>query len=379
MVTSVRDRQMGNDRTGNRSAGGGRAGDGLASSGRPALSVGFLLTNNFTLTALSSFIDALRLAADEGDGSRPIRCHWHVLGNADEPRKSSCGIAVAPDTPYDFDLSGLDYLVVVGGLLHRGPQLDAQGAACLARAAKAGIALVGVCTGSFVLARSDLMQDRACCVSWYHFRDFIEEFPHLVPVAEQLFVEDRDRITCSGGAGVVDLAAHLIERHLGAQAAQKAMHILQVDPGRAANQSQPPPPVGGPVLDGRVRRAMLMMEQNLGNPLAMEEIAARLKISTRQFERVFQSATGMSPNRFYRLLRLRYGLWMLKTSPRSVTDVALEAGFADCAHFSRHFRDVFGINPSKVRKQAETVEADMILPISGGTSRKTQYDPRFHG
>ncbi|WP_321501742.1 hypothetical protein [Breoghania sp.] len=129
---------MGTDRTGNRSAGGGltgdgRAGGGQASSGRPALSVGFLLTNNFTLTALSSFIDALRLAADEGDGSRPIRCHWHVLGNADEPRKSSCGITVAPDTPYDFDLSGLDYLVVVGGLLHRGPQLDAQGAASVWR------------------------------------------------------------------------------------------------------------------------------------------------------------------------------------------------------------------------------------------------------
>ena len=59
------------------------------------------------------------------------------------------------------------------------------------------------------------MQDRACCVSWYHFRDFVEEFPDLVPVAEQLFIEDRDRITCSGGAGVVDLAAFLIERHLG--------------------------------------------------------------------------------------------------------------------------------------------------------------------
>ncbi|WP_321345115.1 GlxA family transcriptional regulator [Breoghania sp.] len=373
-MSAVTGRKARNDKAGDR-----RTGNRLAGSRRPALSVGFLLTNNFTLTALSSFIDALRLAADEGDGSRPIRCRWHVLGEPDAPRKSSCGIAVAPDAPYDFDLSGLDYLVVVGGLLHRGPQLDAQGAACLARAAKAGIPLVGVCTGSFVLARSGLMQDRACCVSWYHFRDFIEEFPDLVPVAEQLFVEDRDRITCSGGAGVVDLAAHLIERHLGASAAQKAMHILQVDPGRAASQSQPPPPVGGPVVDDRVRRAMLMMEQNLGQPLAMEEIAARLAISTRQFERIFQSATGMSPNRFYRLLRLRYGLWMLKTSPRSVTDVAYEAGFADCAHFSRHFREVFGINPSQVRKQAETVDADLILPMSGGSAQRMQHDPRFYG
>ena len=343
---------------------------------KPALTVGFLLTNNFTLTALSSFIDALRLAADEGDGSRPIRCRWHILGRKDEPGVSSCGIAVAPDR--DYDLAGLDYLVVVGGLLHRGPQLGAQAIACLHRAARAGIPLIGVCTGSFVLARSGLMQDRACCVSWYHFRDFTEEFPDLVPVAEQLFIEDRDRITCSGGAGVVDLAAFLIERHLGRAAAQKAMHILQVDPGRASGQSQPPPPVGGPVLDARVRRAMLMMEQHLSDPLAMEEIAGKLAISTRQFERVFQAATGMSPNRFYRLLRLRYGLWMLKTSRRSVTDVALEAGFADCAHFSRHFREFFGINPSQVRKESKATEPSLMIPTQRPNGRDRPQERWFY-
>ena len=358
-----------------RGTGGGKAA-GADNGARPALTVGFLLTNNFTLTALSSFIDALRLAADEGDGSRPIRCRWHILGRREEPRVSSCGIPVAPDR--DYDPVGLDYLVVVGGLLHRGPQLGRDAIACIQRAANAGIPLVGVCTGSFVLARAGLMQDRACCVSWYHFRDFVEEFPDLVPVAEQLFIEDRDRITCSGGAGVVDLAAFLIERHLGRAAAQKAMHILQVDPGRPAGQSQPPPPVGGPVLDDRVRRAMLMMEQHLSDPLSMEQIAGRLAVSTRQFERVFAATTGMSPNRFYRLLRLRYGLWMLKTSKRSVTDVALEAGFADCAHFSRHFRELFGIKPSQVRKEKKTAEPGLTIPMHPPVGGEGAQERRFY-
>jgi hypothetical protein len=38
-----------------------------------------VLTNNFTDGAVE-FLDALRLAADDGDGSRPIRCHWKILG-----------------------------------------------------------------------------------------------------------------------------------------------------------------------------------------------------------------------------------------------------------------------------------------------------------
>ncbi len=347
----------------------------MPSDAAPALSVGFLLTNNFTLTALSSFVDALRLAADEGDGSRPIRCRWRIMGKPGVAVTSSCGIQVTPDS--DLDVKGLDYLVIVGGLLHRGPQIDQQVMDCLKAAAAAGVPLVGVCTGSFVLCRGGLMRHRRCCVSWYHYRDFVEEFPDLEPVADQLYVEDRDRITCSGGAGVVDLAAFLIERHLGRAAAIKAMHILQVDKARPAGQSQPPPMLGGDVLDERVRRAMLLMEQHLADPLAVEEIARRLAVSTRQFERLFHAATAMSPNRFYRLLRLRYGLWMLKTTRRSITNVALEAGFSDCAHFSRQFRDVFGINPSQARKDGDAELVSNGAPSRGSSSSDGPADRRF--
>ena len=38
------------------------------------LSIGFILQPDFTLVAFSSFVDALRLAADEADRSRKVRC-----------------------------------------------------------------------------------------------------------------------------------------------------------------------------------------------------------------------------------------------------------------------------------------------------------------
>jgi transcriptional regulator GlxA family with amidase domain len=40
------------------------------------LRIGFLLAPRFTLSAFATFVDVLRLAADDGDGSRPIRCRW---------------------------------------------------------------------------------------------------------------------------------------------------------------------------------------------------------------------------------------------------------------------------------------------------------------
>src|SRR4028118_383449 len=62
----------------------------------PRLKVGFVLMPRFTLTAFSTFLDVLRLAADEGDRSRPIACAWEVMSPRLQPIRSSCGIEIQP-------------------------------------------------------------------------------------------------------------------------------------------------------------------------------------------------------------------------------------------------------------------------------------------
>lgn len=61
------------------------------------LRFGIVLLPNFTLTAFSGFVDLLRLASDEGDMSRPVRCSWTIVGESLVPVRASCGIQVAPD------------------------------------------------------------------------------------------------------------------------------------------------------------------------------------------------------------------------------------------------------------------------------------------
>lgn len=319
--------------------------------GRPPLSVGFILSENFTLSAFSLFVDHLRLAADEGDQSRPILCRWSIMASGTQPVQASCGITVSRSSGF-IDPRYFDYLVVVGGLLHRGRQVDDEAVTYIKSAARAGVRLVGLCTGSFILCRAGLMTGHRCCVSWFHYQDFLDEFPDHHPVADRLFVADGDRITCSGGAGVADLASFIVERHLGRAIAQKSRQILLLDRARAGSEAQPHPPVADSIDDKRVRRAVLLMEQNLAEPLPIADIAVRLRLSSRQLERLFHTVLHMRPAHFYRTLRLRYARWLLDNTDRSVTDIALEAGFSDCAHFSRQFKAVHGITPSETRTRS---------------------------
>ena len=60
------------------------------------LRVGIILTNHFTLSAFAAFVDHLRLAADEGDRSWPIRVQWSIMAAQRRPIVASCGVMVEP-------------------------------------------------------------------------------------------------------------------------------------------------------------------------------------------------------------------------------------------------------------------------------------------
>jgi transcriptional regulator GlxA family with amidase domain len=320
----------------------------MAERDKVSLAAGIVLADHFTLGPFALFVDHLRLAADEGDRSRPIRCSWQVMAARESPVRASCGVSVNPTSGL-LDPRALDYVVVVGGLLHAGRQVDAATLDYLRQAARAGTTLVGLCTGSFVLARAGLLDGRTACVSWLHHQDFVDAFPGLAVVADRLFLVDGDRITCAGGAGAADLATFLVRRHLGESAAQKSRQVMQLDAPRGGEMAQPHPPLGGEVGDNLVRRALLLMEQNLSRPLPIGAIAAKLGLSPRQLERRFQAALGERPAASYRALRLRYARFLLDTTDRSVTAIALDAGFSDCAHFSRQFKAEHGVAPSGAR------------------------------
>ena len=225
--------------------------------------------------------------------------------------------------------------------------------------------LIGICTGGIALADAGLMRGRRCCVSWYHFTDLVERHDDVIPVADQLFVEDGPIITCAGGLASLDLGAWLIDRHIGPGHAQKSLHIMVTDRARPAAGAQPQPPSAGVVDDNRVRRAMLLIEQNLSTPQRVDKIAQAVGLSKRQLERVFRQLVGKSVQEYSRDLRVLYGLWLLTNSPQTITEVAADCGFSDVSHFNRMFRRTFGCSPSAMRHGDDRDAAGALVRWEG--------------
>lgn len=315
------------------------------------LNVGFILARRFTLCAFANFVDVLRLAADEGDRSRPILCGWEVLSATMDPIASSCGVLVQPEERLG-DPTRFDYLVVVGGLVDEIENLHPEAVRFLTKAAAAGVSLVGVCTGTFVLHRAGLMHGYRACVSWFHHEDFLERFDGLEPVSDQIFVVDRDRLTCSGGVSSAHLAAFIVERHLGRARAAKSLHIMIIDEAMAADRPQPGMPIALASDDALVKKALLVMQQSIDAPQSIGRLVSGLGVSRRKLERHFRDALGLTPSEADRLLRVEQAKHLLTTTDRSATRIAADTGFCDLPHLIRVFRAAEGTTPEAFRRAA---------------------------
>lgn len=315
----------------------------------PRLRVGFILARRFTLCAFANFVDVLRLAADEGDRSRPILCRWKVLSPTSDPVESSCGIRIQPEERLG-DPTRFDYIVVVGGLIDEIERLHPDHVAFLKRAAEAGVPLVGVCTGTFILHRTGLMNGYKACVSWFHHEDFLNEFEGLTPISDQIFVVDRDRLSCSGGASSAHLAAFLVDRHIGGAAARKSLAIMIIDEAMGAERPQPGLPLELTTKDPVVKRALLLIQQTMDAPLTVAKLAERLEVSRRKLERHFADALGLSPQDVGRKVRLAQVRHLLTRTDRTISEIAAETGFCDASHLIRAFRAETGLTPEAWRK-----------------------------
>lgn len=233
--------------------------------------------------------------------------------------------------------------------------------------------------------RAGVLDQHKICVSWFHYWDFLERFPDCEQkqlVADRLFVMDRRRITCSGGRAAIDVAAAILSRHFHVSLVQKTLRILQVDePGRVTTP-QPHPPGTEPSDHPKIRRAVLLMEQNLAGGLQMSELAQKLDMSHRQLERLFKSGTGQSPQTYARTLRLRAAAWLLANTSKSIADIASGCGFADASHLGREFRKVSSQSPKAFRDHrrqggSPTMEGIDLHTLPAGEPRMTDFRECF--
>lgn len=104
--------------------------------------------------------------------------------------------------------------------------------------------------------------------------------------------------------------------------------------------------------DYRVRRALRVIQENMGEEMEMEELAREVGLSRPHFFKLFKQYTGVTPNVYMNTLRSERAIEELLNSDKTVTDIAFDLGFSSQASFTRFFSSNVGIAPSEYRRVA---------------------------
>ena len=201
------------------------------------------------------------------------------------------------------------------------------------------------------LARAGAMTGVRTALPWALYPE-VDEVADRAILTPNLFEIDGNRLTCCGGAASIDFALTLIELMYGAGLQAQLKEALCIDRVRGMEERQRVAlQARFGVLQPKLSEAVMLMEANIEEPLATDDIANLVGISRRQLERLFKQYLGSVPSRYYLELRLQRARQMLNESSHSIVQIGLMCGFSSGSHFSTAFGALFGITPREQRQR----------------------------
>jgi AraC-like DNA-binding protein len=102
---------------------------------------------------------------------------------------------------------------------------------------------------------------------------------------------------------------------------------------------------GSKLRDFYIREAIAFIEQNFQNDISVEDIASVCGLNRSYFGKIFKQATGKSPQEFLLNYRMIKATELLTLTDLSIGDISTAVGYDNQMHFSRAFKNIYGVSP----------------------------------
>ena len=313
------------------------------------LNVAVLVYPRSSMMAVASALDPMR-AANRISGRSLFS--WKLVTYNNLAARLTCGVDLYPDE----DISRLnegDLLIVISGF-----KPDVYGSAENRRRLKELVVnykmLCAVDSAPWILARCGLLESRQVTTHWEDIDEFTHQFPK-VNVKRDRFVIDGNIVTCGGASPTLDFMLELIQIRYGLPLSMDVAGVFIYSSDLKSTNPQHQislEKIGG--VEPRVARAIQIMEDSIEDLLSLEEIAAKVSLSTRQLENIFSNTLNTTPGAYYRHLRLLSAHRLVLDTGLNMREITVRTGFSSLSAFSRAFKKQYGVSPKQLRQTRMT-------------------------
>lgn len=111
---------------------------------------------------------------------------------------------------------------------------------------------------------------------------------------------------------------------------------------------------GKRLQDYYIKEALTYIEQNFQNNITVEDIAKNCRLNRSYFGKIFKDSTGKTPQQFLLTYRMIKATELLKLTTLSIGEISKAVGYTNQLHFSRAFKNIYGVSPREWRIENST-------------------------
>ena len=271
--------------------------------------------------------------------------------------RTSCGLPIRTQSLARIKPHKSDTVVVAGG---DGDAVsaaiaDARLTRWLLRAASIVRRMCSVCSGAFILASAGLLAGKRATTHWSACERLAKMFPKVEVDKNAIFVTDGHTWTSAGVTTGIDMALALVEEDWSREVADEVAARLVLYMRRPGYQSQFSKVLEIHRLENSIGgKLYAWMIRHLEEDLSIEHLAEHSNMSVRNFARVFQKETGITPAKFVEKVRVEVARRYLEDSDLSIDQIASKCGLGGLISMRRTFIRHMNVSPSDYRRTFRT-------------------------
>ncbi|MBU9936852.1 MAG: helix-turn-helix domain-containing protein [Ferruginibacter sp.] len=222
---------------------------------------------------------------------------------------------------------------------------------------KKGAELASLCVGAFLLASTGLLNGKKCSTHWGFTNEFREMFPE-VDVQDGSIVTEDNGIYSSGGANSYwNLLLHLVEKYTDRETAILVSKYFAIDIDRSSQSAFAMFKGQKEHKDEAIKKAQDYIEHHIEERMNVDELAAKVAVGRRSFERRFRLATNNSVLEYIQRIKIEAAKRSFESSRRNINEVMYHVGYTDTKAFRTTFKKITGLTPVEYRNKYNKMAA----------------------
>ncbi len=276
----------------------------------------------------------------------------HLVGLTKEVHLNNGLYTVTPQLVIDeVETTDLIIIPAVHGNVSKAIKLNEKFVPWIVKQYSKGAEVASLCVGAFLLASTGLLNGKQCSTHWRAANEFRNAFPDVNLVVDRIITDEQGIYSSGGAFSSANLILYLIEKYAGRRIAINCAKMFQIDIERGSQS---------PFImfkgqkehnDEHVKKAQEFIEDNFGEKITVNELAAMLALSRRNLERRFKKATCNTVTEYIQRVKVEAAKLSLESSQENVNEVMYNVGYQDPKAFRTVFKKITGLSPVQYRNK----------------------------